>query len=250
MTIPLIDKQDGFEIVDFKIAEILAAETVLQQALATSEGKPDPSLWEFDVFLEASNPIAVFQNDPEAEPIVNVWFDDDNFSMKDGSVVKNQIGEAKYNVDIYVSTPSSDNVAGGYNKGDVSSSKDLFRIIRLVRNILMHPDYTYLNLQGLVGRRRLQSIQTFQPQINDRPVQNVVASRLNFQVRIKEEPVLESFEPLELIFTTAKRVGDNKVIFESVNYPTAPIFKITVNDGDLWTSGGPDTTSGQQEIPS
>lgn len=217
MTIPLIDKQDNFEIVLARIAVILAVETLAQVALAVTALKPDPTLWAFTVFLEASNPIASFQINTEATPIVNVWFDDSNFPMKDGNVVSRQASETNYNIDIYAASPSADNPAGGYTKGDEQSSKDVHRIIRLVRNIMMHPDNTYLQFTRgqLVWRRWIQSIQTFQPQINDRPVQNVIGARNKLNVKFNETPVIEDFEPLESVFTTAKRAEDGKIVFES-----------------------------------
>lgn len=222
MTIPLIDKQDTFEIIDFQIAAILATETLAQQVLADDAGK-DPDLWKFNVYSERFTPWEVFQDDIEPTPIVNVWFDNDNFSMKDGDSVGRQAATATYNIDIYAAQPSSDNPSGGYNKSDEESAIELHRIIRLVRNIIMHPDNTYLQLSEIVNGKKknivwyrwIQSIEKFQPQIGDRPVQNVIAARVNLEVKFNEAHVIEDFEPLELVFITAKRADDGKIIFES-----------------------------------
>lgn len=222
MTIPLIDKQDNFEIVLNQIAAILAAETLAQQVLATAASK-DSALWAFDVYLNRYNPVEIFQKDPEATPIINVWYDTSNFPDNKSDTVGRHLSQTAYNLDIYAGAPSADNPAGGYIRGDEQSSQDLHRIIRLVRNIIMHPDNTYLQLsqvvgsrsQNLVWKRWIESFQVFQPQIDDRPAQNVIASRANLQVMFNEIPVIETYEPLELVFIEAKRDGDGKVIFEA-----------------------------------
>ncbi len=222
MTIPLIDKQDNFEIVGIQIAAILAQETIDQQALAVLASK-DPELWKFDVFSEAFNPWARFQNESDAIPVVNVWYDTSNFNPKDGDVVTRQKDDAIFNIDAYVGVAASDNQAGGHNPGDQSSVLGLHRIIRLVRNIIMHPDNTYLKLTqtvgsrtgNLIGRRWINSKEKFQPQIGDRPVQFVIADRISFSVSFPEIPVVEDFPTLEIVGITAKRAVDGKIILQA-----------------------------------
>ena len=222
MTIPLIDKLDNFEIVLNQIAAILAAETLAQQALAVLAGK-DPALFTFDVFLNRYNPVEVFESNSDATPIVNVWYDNSNFPENKSNTVGQQLSQSSYNLDIYAGAASSDDPGGGYNRGDEESSQNLQRIIRLVRNIIMHPDNTYLQLsvirgsktQNLIWQRWIQSFQAFQPQIDDRPTENVVASRCTLQVMFNETPVIETFNPLEIVFITAKRAEDGKIIFET-----------------------------------
>lgn len=222
MTIPLIDKQDNFEIVGLQIAAILAAETIAQQALAVIAGK-DPTLWKFDVFSEAFNPWARFQNETDATPIVNVWYDTSNFNPKDGDVVTRQNDDAIFNIDCYVGVSASDNPAGGHNPSDQSSVMALHRVIRLVRNIIMHPDNTYLKLTqtvgsrtgNLIGRRWINSKEKFQPQIGDRPVQFVIADRISLSVSFPEIPVVEDFDTLEVVGVEVKRAEDGKIILEA-----------------------------------
>ena len=222
MTIPLIDKQDNFEIVDLQIAAILAQAVIDQQALAVIAGE-DPDLWKFDVFSEKMNPFEVFQDNQEADPIVNIWYDNSNFNPKDGDPVTRQTDSATYNIDVYAAAPASDNVAGGYHPVDQTSILDLHRIVRLVRNIIMHPDNTYLQLTqvvgsktgNLIGRRWITSKEIFQPQIGDRPVQGVIACRIPLSVSFPEIPVNASFDTIELISVVAKRAVDGKVILEA-----------------------------------
>ena len=222
MTIPLIDKHDNFEIIGLQVAAILASETIAQQALAVTAGK-DSELWKFDVFSEKFNPFEVFQDDPEATPLVNVWYDTSNFNPKDGDPVTKQKDDAIFNIDAYTAVQASNNVAGGHNPGDESSVLALHRIIRLVRNIIMHPDNTYLKLTqtvgsrtgNLIGRRWINSKEIFQPQIGDRPIQGVIACRLSLSVSFPEIPVVEDFETLQIVGVIAKRASDGKVILEA-----------------------------------
>jgi hypothetical protein len=222
MTIPLIDKQDTFEIVDLQIAAILAQATIDQQALATAAAK-DPDLWTFDVFSEKFNPIELFQNDDQAFPVVNVWYDTSNFNPKDGDPVRKQMDSAVYNIDIYAAEPASDNPGGGYYPVDQTTVSTLHRIIRLVRNIIMHPDNTYLQLyemvgskkKNIVGKRWVQSKEVFQPQIGDRPVQGVIACRIPLNVTFNETPVQESFDTIELVSIEVSRAEDGKIILEA-----------------------------------
>jgi len=222
MTILLIDKQDNFERVCFQIAAILADETIHQQQLAIDAGK-DPDLWKFDVYLESFSPLDGFKDNEEPFPVVNVWFESSNFDMKVGDVVKTQASDSSFNIDIYTSKPSTDIESGGYAKADEQTAVDLHRVIRLVRNILMHPDNAYLKLTEMVGLREkrmiwnrwISSIEKFQPQLGDRPVENVIAARMKLQVKFNENAISDEYQPLESVFVTAKRALDGKIIFEA-----------------------------------
>lgn len=213
MTIPLIDKQDNFEIVGLQIAAILTQATIDQQALAVLAGK-DPVLWKFDVFSEKFQPFGMFQNDPNSTPVVNVWYDTSNFNSKDGNVGC-QKDNAVFNIDIYAAAPATDNIAGGHNPADESTILVLHRIIRLVRNIIMHPDNTYLQLQGTVWSRWINSKEKFQPQIGDSPVESVIADRISLSAAFNERPVNESFPILEVVGIEVKRASDGKIILEA-----------------------------------
>lgn len=223
MTIPLIDKYDTFEIVETKIAAILTQETIDQQALAVVAGE-DPNLWAFNVYVDKYNPFETFRDNPDATPLVNVRFDNANLSDSTGGEIGCQKSSANYDIDIYAGASSADDPTGGYTPGDVESTRNLHRIIRLVRNILMHPDNTYLGLsqsvdgrsKRIVWKRWIGEIQIFQPVLNDSPVENIIAARLSFQVQFNESTVIEDYEPLEIIGITGKRAEDGRIIFESI----------------------------------
>ncbi len=215
MITTLIDKQDSFEIVLDQIVAILQLEIANQQVLAVGAGK-DPLLWKLRVFKERFNPWEQFLNNPtDTSPIVNVWFDNESFDKSMGDVVKRQQADGIFNIDCYGYGISADVPAGGHNPGDRESAFELHRAIRLVRNILMSSIYVNLGLKGLVSLRWPQSITIFQPELNVDAVQNILASRISFNVTYNEISPQFVPETLELLSATIKRVEDGAIVIEA-----------------------------------
>lgn len=216
----LIDKQDNFEIVRDQIAAILTIETASQQALAKAANKKNPKLWDFRVFTERANPIEDWRDvDPTStiddRPIVNVWYDNGSFPMNKGNVVERQAHDAVYNIDCYGVGFSRDNPGGGHFLGDKEAALETQRVIRLVRNIIMAAEYTYLGLRGTVWRRWPQSITVFQPQIDGRPVSRVVGARIALRAEFNEFSLQVTPETLELLTIQTKRTEDGEIVLEA-----------------------------------
>lgn len=208
----LIDKQDNFEVIRDQIAAILVTEVASQKSLATEAAK-DPALWDFKVYTERSNPWEWYLNDTaEFTPIVNVWYDNSNFSETQSNIVEKQAAEAIFNIDCYGVANSSDNEAGGHNPGDQEAAFAVQRVIRLVRNILMSAEYTYLGLRGLVWQRWPQTVTMFQPQQDRGNVRPVIAARIGFKVKFNEFSPQISGDMLELLSATVKRAEDGQVL--------------------------------------
>lgn len=221
----LIDKQDTFEIVRDQIAQILADEVASQMALATAAAK-DPDDWKLRVFAERSNPLEQFLNPDETNfddsPLVNVFYDNSSFNAHASNVVEQQKSETIYNIDCYGFGRSRGDGAG-HLPGDELAALDTHRAVRLVRNILMASTYTFLGLQGLVWRRWMQGISSFQPQIAGRNVQQVVAARLTFSVHFTEFSPQYEPETLETIVVDLKRAEDGQVLATAqFDYPITP----------------------------
>lgn len=222
----LIDKQDSFEIVRDQIAAILATEIANQQVLASNDGK-DPDLWKLRVFSERSNPWEEFLNVEDDEeidesPIVNIWYDNSNFDPGASTVVERQKTEAVFNIDCYGYGRSTNVDGGGHKAGDEEAALAVQRALRLVRNILMAAEYTYLGLRGLVWQRWPQSVTIYQPQIDSRTVQQIVASRLAFRVTFNEfSPQVQPVE-LELVSTDVLRTEDGEIVVEADYDYTTP----------------------------
>ena len=182
----LIDKQDTFEIVRDQVAAILTTEVANQQVLAIADGQ-DPSYWKLRIFTERANPweqILNTQND--TSPIINIWYDNSSFDTKASNAMERQAAEAVFNIDCYAYGGSANNAGGGHTPGDEAAALEVQKACRLVRNILMASEYTYLGLQGTVWGRWPQSISVFQPQIGNETIQNIIGARFVLRVKFNE----------------------------------------------------------------
>lgn len=197
----LIDSPDSFEVVRDQIAALLVAEVASQKALAMQAGR-DPNEWDLRVFVERSNPWAEFIDAPaqaSATPIVNISFDNSSFDMTRGTVAARQMSSATYHIDCYGYGISEDDGEDGHVVGDERAALEAQRAIRLVRKILMAATYTYLGLQGVVGRRWVQSVTMFQPAIDGRSVQQIVAGRIALQTELLATAPQVEGAPLEVL---------------------------------------------------
>lgn len=217
----LIDKQDTFEIIRDRIAQILADETASQQALASAAGK-EPNLWKFRVFLERANPFEVFLVDTgdgfDRSPIVNVWYETSSYNESASNVVERQQSETIYNIDCY-GYGVTEMTEEGHSPGDENAALNMQRAIRLVRNILMAATYTYLDTPvgslERVWQRWIQSITSFQPTLGGTPVEKVIGSRIAFRVKFNEFSPQVRPETLELLTVDIKYDAQGAVIAQT-----------------------------------
>lgn len=209
----LIDKQDGFQIVRDKIAQILADEIASQMALATADSQ-DPDLWKVRIFLERGDAWEQFLVDPPADesPICNVWYDGSTFPEDRGDVVNRQMSRGIFNLDCFGYGVSADVPAGGHDPGDKEAVFAVHRALKLVRNIMMAAEYTYLDLRGTVWGRWPQSINSFQVEFNEVALQHVKGARLALRVDFNEFSPQVATETLEYISTTIKNAEDGEVL--------------------------------------
>ncbi len=211
----LIDKQDSFEIIRDQIAAILTTEVASQMALATAAAK-DPLDWKMRIFTERSNPWEQWLNEQtDKSPIVNVWYDNSNFDPSASNIVERQGTEAIFNIDCYGYGVSSDDGAEGHNPGDKEAALTVQRALRLVRNILMAAEYTYLGLRGTVWQRWPQSISVFQPPIDGRQTQQVVGARIAFRVKFNEFSPQFNLNMVELVSINVLRTEDGEIVAEA-----------------------------------
>lgn len=218
MTIPvLIDKQDNFEIIRDQIAAILATEIANQKALAKAASK-DPKDWDLRIFTERSNPWEKWLNidgQTDESSIVNVWFDNEDFDPSASNVMERQKANGIFNLDCYGYGVSADNPNGGHNPGDKEAALEVQKAIRLVRNILMAAENTYLQLRGLVWSRMPQSITVFQPELNGQQIQNIVGARIAFKVGFSEFSPQVAEETLDYLAIDINRAEDGSIVAEA-----------------------------------
>lgn len=217
MITSLIDKFDNMELIRDKIASILTNEIANQKALAIAANK-NSNLWNFKVYIERSNPIENFLNINEDAtladnlPIVNVWFDNYNLEDKSSNTVEKQTINGTFNIDIYALGIAKNNPLSGHLMGDELANRETQRVFRLVRNILMSSNYTYLEMQKTVGRRWIQSVTSFQPESDGKVIQQIQAIRIAFTVQFIEFSPQYQGQSLELISNELKRNEDGSVI--------------------------------------
>lgn len=212
----LIDAPDTVEVIRDQVAAILAIETVAQQALAV-EAEQDPEPWRLRVYAERSN---VWENLPtntdDRSPVVNVFWDTSAFEKSASNIVERQKSTATINVDCYGYGVSTGLPDGGHAPGDRQAAETAQRAVRLVRNILMAAQYTYLGLpRGTVWRRWVESITVFQPQQDSQNVQHIVGARLALTVEFNEySPQVEPVT-LELLTVSLQRAEDGQIVVEA-----------------------------------
>lgn len=205
----LIEKQDTNEIVRDQIAAILAIEVENQKTIATSQAK-NPDDFSFSVYVERSRPW-----ETNEMPLVNVMFDNDRFDTKGSGLIKQQHPIGTFYIDCYGYKAADEN-----KTGDELASKEVDRIARLARNIIMYNEYAYLGLgyqelgQGnnLVSKRYIVRREKFMPNINQDGYENIVACRLTLEVEYKEESPQTLPEDFELLIFKCQR-NDGKILF-------------------------------------
>lgn len=190
--------------------------------LATAAGK-DPDDWKLRVYTERSNPFEAFLNGnpvSDTSPIVNVWFDNSTADGRASNVSERQKMEGSFNIDCYGYGVAQDVAAGGHKPGDREAALEVQRAVRLVRNILMAAEYTYLGLRGTVGSRWPQNITSFPPQIDARQVQQIAGARIALNVSFNEFSPQVSGETLELVSAIVERAEDGEIlILADYEYP-------------------------------
>ena len=224
----LIDKEDNFEKIRDQIALILFNEVESQMALATAAGKV-AALWKLRIFIERSNPWEEFLQNPvtDRSPLVNVWYQSSNFDTSGSNTFERKESKTIYNIDCYGYGQSSDVSGGGHDPGDERAALTAQRAVRLVRNILEASIYSHLGLENaedknaIVWDTWMNSMTTFQPEIDGRAVQQIVAIRLSFAVNFNEFSPQFTPETLEFVSVDIKRENGELVAETDYDY-TSP----------------------------
>lgn len=217
----LIPERDNLDRVRDKIGEVLTEESASQQALAQAAGK-DPALWKLRVLLESDNPIAKFTGDQVTDfsPIVNVWFDSAN-TVSSASQQTQDNFLATFNIDIYGYGLSAETIEG-HDPGDKLAAIAAQRGYRLVYQILKSGYYSRLDLQGIVGKRMVQSVNAFQPEILNQTVENVQAVRLALNVQFVENALEYQGQNLEIVHVDIERDADGFLLAQAEYDYTTP----------------------------
>lgn len=226
----LIEKRDNFVLIRDELAAILFVEKENQKSLAVAAGK-NPELWDFDVYTERYSPWLLLENDQNEitseTPLVNVTFDAMNNIDKQSNPIEQQKLTGTFNIDILSAKNDRRIENGDIIAGDELAARDSQRIIELCRNILMSNIYTYIftgidetsgfpvSVRGIVSARMFSNIQTFVPQINDRPAQHVMGARMQMRIDFLEFSPQISGPELKLISAKCLRTEDGLIYFQA-----------------------------------
>lgn len=212
MTLALIDGPDNAERIRDRVAELLAIESAAQVRAADAAGKLDPDEWRFDVYTERANPWDMLAADDYSDPtpVVNVSWDSATYAS--GTVMSRQVVTGTFNIDCYAVGVATDDPAGGHVAGDAAAARNAQRVARLVRNILMAAENTYLGMRGEVGGRRVDSATVYHP---PSATEQVVAVRVVLRVEFNEYSPQTSGETLTPVHVTVHRSGDGRILVEA-----------------------------------
>lgn len=178
----LIDKKDNIEVVRDQVANLLALNFAKQVTLAEA-AQLDPAPWDMRVFLEASNPWEYFR-EGDNRPIVNVFFENSAMQRERSDLVERQRYEATITIDV-ITVGRSRPDGEGQITGDREAAILAQQSARLVRNVLMAGENTYLQLRPVVSSRAITAIRMMQaPQ--DPNALEVIACRLTLSVEYDE----------------------------------------------------------------
>lgn len=203
----------NFELIRSKIASILADELAHQKTLNTDElaielakPSPDAALVEFYELNISCIPDKVweerfFRTQQEEMPLVNVILL--NVPLNEGSSNTGQVGENKYQIEVYQHAKSKSG-----NDGDVLATLKLHRLLAIIRAILMDRNYIALELPEQVRRRQAQDISIGVPKTG--------ADDANCNIFGKIDLLVKSIESVEDLTGVTAVIGlTNMRIFDS-----------------------------------
>lgn len=211
----LIDKQDNFEIIRDQLAALLVAEVANQKLFAVAATK-NPDDWDMKIYIERSNPWEKWlNNQDDLIPIINVSFERSSVDGQASDPMKKQKTDGIYNVDCYVVAISSDEPLSGYLAGDEQAARAAHKAARLVRNILMAGENTFLKMRGVVGSRKIVSIDAFRPTHKNMVMQQLFAMRVQFKIGFNEFVDQYVGQNLEYIAIDVVALDDGQLLLEA-----------------------------------
>lgn len=221
MTIPLIQGQDGFEAVRDAVANIIAAESVSQMALAEAwnaanptEPQLNPECWRLRVFSERSNAVEMYRDADYVDSfIVNVFYDASN-TVLNQSTQANQVTTSRIMVEC-LATGVSEETADGHVPGDQLAFTRCHMAARLCRRILMNQLYRQLALPSIVRNRNMVNRRAYRPNQQNIPVEHVAGVAMQFDVSHNEGFDFEQLSLAEGALVTIRREPNGQIIAQA-----------------------------------
>jgi len=156
-------------------------------------------------------------------PLVNVYFDQTQIISGASNNIDQQTMNGSFIIDVYAAKNAKESGLDVL-AADELTALEAQRILKLVRNILMAAAYENIfssvekenpvAVLGIVKKKTFSQIQMFRPQIDDRPVENVIGARLVLQVEYLEFSPQVTPPIMELLSAECTRGEDGKVFFK------------------------------------
>jgi hypothetical protein len=193
----LITKKDNAEIIRDRIALILTAELAHQYELALDhtpepDEQFDPEDYHIGVYMENQRPW-----DIKDFPAVNIQLLSTAKDEKPGSTVGKQKNKIHFAIDCYARGKIVDSETGEPVPDDSNATLSAWFVGRLVRNILMAGEDTYLGLRGLVQKREVSARNTGVLENLSESAAAVSVCRILFDVDSYEDSPQASYESLD-----------------------------------------------------
>jgi hypothetical protein len=214
----LIDKQDSYELIRDEIAAILAVEEANQRVLAVADNQ-DPNLYKFTTYTERFHPWELLvdtDGQPTGQPpLVNVSFD--TMTEKDEAQTAGTFSPYSgiFNIDCCGAKNTKELSQGVHAAGDELTARESQRIARLVRNIFAYNEYARLGIPDIVAWIRVKQLNSLQPNIQDRPSNNIMVTRIMLMVGFNEFDFNTVPVDLELVSNQCIRQDDGLIYFKA-----------------------------------
>ncbi len=217
-TLPdLLTAPDTVEVVRDQIYEIIRDNALEQET--TLGGGAD---YRMRVFRERTRPFDLFANDTQRladdSPVVNVWFETENFPLNLGDRVEKQIAAGVFNVDVYAvatTKPDATNPTTEDRAGDEESMFRALRAARYVRQFLMAAMNTNLQIPGTIYDRWVGAIDKLPPELLGDSALDVVGVRVTVEVNYQETGIQTAGTPITRITVDANRLGDDVDLYDT-----------------------------------
>ena len=183
----LIEAPDAIEAVRDQIAALLSLELQNQYAMAREKGVPNAADYNIKIYVENARPYDTVGNTRLS--LVNVVLPEITVPHSNP-----RIGDQKEQAVFHIYCIADGNNTGDF-RDDKSATFRAWKIMRLVRRIIMSDMYTYLGLRKTVTSRIITKMEVGTPAAQTATF--ITAVRAHLEVQFKEGSIESPFVPLE-----------------------------------------------------
>lgn len=169
----LIDTPDNVEVVRDQIAAILSLE--LQNQFKTAKEKEAQNASDYDIKIYAENSRPYDTAEDEMVSLVNIVLQEVTVPHSNP-----RMGDQKEQAIIHIYCIANGNTIGNF-RDDKSATFRAWKIMRLVRRILMSEPYTYLGMRKIVTSRTFTKMEAGTPNAQQAQAFTVIRASLEVQ---------------------------------------------------------------------